>query len=223
MKFKYLIFDFDGTLCDSIKGITLALNRTFSYFNISRTVEDEETKTFIGDGAKILFLRAFKMTEDLKSFEPMYAKFLEYYGDSQSICCPSFKNVNETIKKLKMLGYKNIIYSNKPEQILLNCCKKFLNIDDYDYVYGITNEREPKPCTNFIESIINREHLNKDEIIYIGDSHVDYEFSQKLNVNFIFCNYGYGKINKSLNDIAKISKFEDIVTAIEYLEAKNGN
>ena len=44
-------------------------------------------------------------------------------------------------------------------------------------------------------------HLKKKEIIYIGDTIVDYRFSKKSKNQFYFADYGYGKLN--LNNVKK--------------------
>ena len=66
-----------------------------------------------------------------------------------------------------------------------------------------------KPNPKILNDEMYRIPFKKKEIIYIGDTIVDYRFSKRAKINFIFADYGYGKLN--LNNVKKIKKFQDIV------------
>ena len=51
-----------------------------------------------------------------------------------------------------------------------------------------------KPGTKGIEYIKEKYNLKNDEIIYVGDSHVDMEFSKNAQLKVIACMYGYERI-----------------------------
>ena len=61
--YDYVIFDFDGTLADTLPGIEKTLNITAKKMNINKEFTKDETKNLIGGGAKRLFLRAFNFFE----------------------------------------------------------------------------------------------------------------------------------------------------------------
>ena len=47
---KFVIFDFDGTLLDTLKGLTNASNLLMEKFNYPYRYSYDEVKEFIGDG-----------------------------------------------------------------------------------------------------------------------------------------------------------------------------
>ena len=69
-----------------------------------------------------------------------------------------------------------------------------------------------KPNPKILNDEMYRIPFKKNEITYVGDTIVDYKFSKRANINFIFADYGYGKLDfKKIKKIKKIKKFQDII------------
>ena len=61
MKYKYIVFDLDGTLLDTLKDLNEACNHALAKYNYP-TVTLLETKGFIGNGIKIIiFIQSLMM------------------------------------------------------------------------------------------------------------------------------------------------------------------
>ncbi len=68
---------------------------------------------------------------------------------------------------------------------------------------------------NTIKNIIEKEGINKDEIIYIGDMNVDFESSKEAGLkNIIILDYGWGNTITEDQTI-KVKKQENLLDAIE--------
>ena len=103
MKYKHVFFDYDGTLADTISGITFACNKVAEIYNVNRRFSDADVTTFIGEGSKRLFLRAFD-SEDLKSSNhKMYDDFMYYYLNFQTDHLKLYDNCVEVLKTLNIL------------------------------------------------------------------------------------------------------------------------
>ncbi len=57
--------------------------------------------------------------------------------------------------------------------------------------------RTKKDKADNIRLILNRNKLNPAETVYVGDTQTDYDSAVKNNLDFIFCNYGFGEITES--------------------------
>lgn len=57
MKYKMVIFDLDGTLCDTLEDLKDACNYALNYCNLPE-ISLDDTRAFIGNGIKNLLLRA---------------------------------------------------------------------------------------------------------------------------------------------------------------------
>ena len=60
---KFVIFDLDGTLIDTVEGITIAANKYLSSHNIPFVYSRDDIESFIGNGAPLLFKRMMKNYE----------------------------------------------------------------------------------------------------------------------------------------------------------------
>ena len=69
-----------------------------------------------------------------------------------------------------------------------------------------------KPYPDQMNIALKKAKINRNNVVYVGDMHVDYQFSKNARINFIFAEYGYGKNNKykynikSINDLRKFIK-----------------
>jgi phosphoglycolate phosphatase len=56
---------------------------------------------------------------------------------------------------------------------------------------------------------MERNHLSAEDTVYIGDTQTDYDSSASNNLPFIFCTYGFGKLNTDHYEPA-VSIFSDL-------------
>lgn len=213
---KYLIFDFDGTLADTISGIQIALNNTSEKFKLNKIFSISDCKNLIGGGAKRLFLKAFDYENLNKNNNKIFKYFMKTYLKEQNTNFVLYKEVYEILYKIQN-QYNLIIYSNKPEKILKNCIRNSLNGIKFFKIIGNNKKYLPKPDTTYMNYIINKYKINKDECIYVGDSKYDVEFAKNLNIISIILEYGYGDYNNIRCDYL-ISNFSDILNIIKKLK-----
>ena len=184
---KFVVFDLDGTLIDTLTGLTEAVNLTLKEINKPYIYKKEEVKTFIGRGAKRLFALASKNDNNPAEFE----LFLKNYERCQYIS-EVFPGVKKTLLALKEKGYKLIIYSNKPDSILQKLIKEKLGDIEFSYVQGQDNRYPPKPDITLLTNILNKLNLKAEDGIYVGDSIVDLETARNANMKCVIFSFGYG-------------------------------
>ena len=74
--YKYIFFDLDGTLLDTLNDIVYAINKTMEQFSYDLRFDYESGKYLIGSGAKILVQRALS---SLNLNEEQINQFYEAY------------------------------------------------------------------------------------------------------------------------------------------------
>lgn len=198
MKYKAIFFDLDGTLLNTLSDIATAVNYALSKFNLETKSEDE-IKSFLGLGSNHLIKNAMS-NKHLELFDDIYLTYKNYYLSHYDIYTKPYDGVYDFLCKLKQKGYKLALISNKPNdisQLLIN--KFYPNI--FDYVLGQTDNLSPKPNSEMMEYVLNKLNLKHDEIIYHGDSNIDYLFSKNSHVDCILNSYGFGILDqlKSFN------------------------
>lgn len=215
---KFIIFDLDGTLLDTLEGITEGLNLTLKELNISKNYSKEEVKSFIGNGARRLLFLALKREFN----ESEYSLYLKNYEKIQYIS-PFFKDVLNTLIDLKNKGYILMINSNKPDEILQKLIKnKFNGLEKtlFSDIKGQDSSIKRKPDPTYLNELINKLNLKKENGFYVGDSIVDILASKNLNIKSIIVSYGYGNQKEIIDNkpsyyIDEFKKVEEIVDKYE--------
>jgi len=197
---KLIIFDLDGVIFNSKSNMNkawrevrnkLKLNISFNeYFNnigipFNKILKKLKIK-------KNLFLKISKIYKETSIKKNNYIKV--------------YPGVKSTISYLKKKNYKLAILTSKERSRTLKLLKKF-NLK-FKHVQCPTTQNIGKPNPKILNILNKKLNFDKKRIFYIGDTQVDYLFAKKSKINFIFCNYGYGKIfNKS---VLYINKFSDL-------------
>lgn len=184
---NFVVFDLDGTLIDTLTGLTEAVNLTLKEINKPYHYSKDEVKTFIGRGARRLFTLATKNNFS----EDDFALYLKNYEKCQYISEP-FEGVIGTLTYLKEKGYKLVIYSNKPNEILQKLIKNKLGMIEFDYIQGQDNNYPPKPDITLLNKIFSELNLKSEDGIYVGDSIVDLETAKNAKMECVIFSFGYG-------------------------------
>ncbi|MCX7830512.1 MAG: HAD family hydrolase, partial [Acidobacteria bacterium] len=75
----------------------------------------------------------------------------------------------------------------------------------FQCVVGAEEGGGAKPNPEMLEKAISEMSHAKDEIVYIGDTLVDYETAKNANVNFVFVKWGYGEIDGKEDNLEVVS------------------
>lgn len=203
----YIVFDLDGTLLDTLEGLTLAVNKILKELHLDYSYLKEEVRTFIGNGAFKLLSRALKRDPSEEEFN----LFLKIYEETQYVS-KAFPNVIDTLKELEEKHIKLIVFSNKPNDILQKLVSSNLKDINFAYVQGQDFSYPPKPDVTLLISIINKLHLENKIGLYVGDSIVDVLTARNAKLESLILTYGYGNILELKADktIKLIDDFKEV-------------
>ncbi|EPR72996.1 Phosphoglycolate phosphatase [Winogradskyella psychrotolerans RS-3] len=206
MNFKdkdLIIFDFDGTLINSIPDLTLAVNKMLKHYSLHRLTIEQVTP-YIGNGAKPLVRRALEYRMQDKALpETLLKDAYEIYlgAYKEAICIDTFMypGVLETLKSLDKKGYKMAICTNKPfgfiEPIL-----DTLEITTYFKRWiGEDSLAEKKPSAAPLLHLVKELNTTIEKSIMVGDSKNDILAAQNANMDSIGVSYGYN-YNENIAD-----------------------
>ncbi|WP_017319422.1 HAD-IA family hydrolase [Mastigocladopsis repens] len=180
---KVIIFDFDGTIADTVDALVSIANRLaqeFGYIQITheelallRNLSSREIIKYSGISIlKIPFL-VKKVKAELKS------KIKELKPIS---------GIKEALIVLKNEGYRlGIITSNSQDNVT-----NFLKANDldnlFDFIYsGVTIFGK----TTIINNVLKQKQIKPQEVIYVGDETRDIEASKKANIKVIAVTWGF--------------------------------
>ena len=205
MKYKAVIFDLDGTLLDTLKGITDAVNLTFKQLGYPLQHDYETAKNFIGAGAMMFVKRAMKSLDlSFEEADKVGKRFLVNYDKLQGPETVPFTGIPELLKDLKKAGYKVCIASNKPQFLLEHVIDEKFPDFEFDIRLGQREGIPEKPNPYCINEVMGAFNLENKDCLYIGDSQYDYETAHNAKIDCCIVKYGYGFYDQ---DFVKKSTF----------------
>ncbi len=179
---KCTVFDLDGTLLNTIKTITHYLNFALTKNGMGE-VSEEECKTFVGDGVRMLLLRAIEARGAYSDglYARMYADYNEAYNASPHYLTEVYSGIHEMLGELKARGLRLAVLSNKPHIATVGTIDRFFpNI--FDTVSGGRDGVPLKPDPTSLLATISELGYTPDECAYVGDSDVDMHTARNAGV-----------------------------------------
>ena len=189
---KLVIFDLDGTLVNTLEDLKNAINIALKNKNYPFKYTLEETKGLIGCGTKVLCKRAISSlnpSEDM--WKDLFLEFSKQYNLHQLDNARPYEGVNETINALHKLGIKCAVLSNKVDANSKMIINTLFKENTFDYVLGQLENMPLKPNPCGLNKVIDYFKLNKDEVLYVGDSDTDMETARNGEVKVCAVTYGY--------------------------------
>jgi phosphoglycolate phosphatase len=187
MPIKLLMFDLDGTLVDTCRDITNALNHALNSYGLKGlTVED--TKKLVGEGLTKLVEKVLGGEKD-RLRDDVLGKFLDYYQEHIADYSREYPYVRDTLEMLT--GYKKAVISNKRESLSTRLLDLLGILKYFDLVVGSDTTSEKKPSAVPVIYVLQRLHVSTADALMIGDSNYDIEAARKAGVRTIAVTYGY--------------------------------
>ena len=193
---KCAVFDLDGTLLNTIKTINHYLNFALSEHGLG-SVSEEDTMSFVGDGATKLIERALSSVRAGSDiFDSVYKTYNEAYNSSPYYLTEVYEGIPELLSALKSRGIRLAVLSNKPDFAVKATVGKFLP-DTFDIVRGGVDGIPLKPSPDSLFAILNELGVSANETAYIGDSEPDVMTAENGNIALpIFVSYGFRTAEK---------------------------
>jgi len=213
---EFIIFDFDGTLINSIPDLTLAINKMLSHYNLSPLTVKQVTP-FIGNGAKPLVKRSLDCAMNGKKVSEVFLKeaFEIYYSAYKKATCVetyTYPGVMETLNYLNKNGYKMAICTNKPLAFIEPILDKLSIKQFFKYWIGEDSLPEKKPDAAPLLHLASKMNTIIEKCIMVGDSKNDILAAKNAGMDNIGVSYGYN-YNESIADFnptVVVDNFSDL-------------
>ena len=212
---RLAIFDFDGTLFDSVWDVVICFNRTLEIHGFPTLTHEEYLDRLGGNIDEIvsLILKDKNTAENIELVKDTYGKL---YSDSPKDNTKPFAGTHEVLKALQDRGIFLAINSNRTTDSIMEYVDKFFKDIDFKVIEGhnLAYPSKPSPCG--VERIIGQLEVTKDETVYIGDSITDIRTAQNAEIDCILVSWGYGRKEAFESDYP-LKTIDDVCDLLEII------
>ncbi|MDO4420520.1 MAG: HAD-IA family hydrolase [Eubacteriales bacterium] len=192
MRYKLACFDLDGTLLNTLGGLTRSLNAARRMNNLAPQTEEQVT-TFINNGVVKMIERSLAAdpgdySTELK--ERILKDYIAYYNSHVLEETRPYNGMLEALLRLKADGMKLACITNKNDEPAQKLIKQFFP-DVFDYVKGSVEGVERKPSPEPIEKCLYSLGIENSDTVYVGDTEVDIMTAVNSGIDSISCTWGY--------------------------------
>lgn len=190
MKYRLLVFDFDGTLADSESSILEALRLVAMELALPG-VDRENARRGIG----LPLHRTIEMGLGLAPQEAADA-VERYKFHFKAIACDSarlFPGVRETLDMLRR-DYLLAVASSKSTLGLTSMMRHFGIIDWFSCIAGAQDVLHPKPAPDMVQLALDTLGIPADQCLVVGDTVYDIEMGRRASADTCAVTYGTGSV-----------------------------
>ena len=184
MRYKYILFDLDGTLIDTNQMIIDSFKHTYKT-HLNRDIEEKEILQNFGEPL-ITTLRRYSP----ENAEELYNTYIDYnervHDNSISLCC----DIKECLEQLKEMGCVMAVVTSK-RQKMAHRGLELLEIKEYfSEIITVDDTEEHKPHPAPVLKALEKLGATPEEAIMIGDSIFDIQCAHNAGVKAVQVTWG---------------------------------
>lgn len=192
MKYRNIIFDFDGTLADTAELTVETMHRTNRAMNLPDK-SDVECKAMIGYRLEEIPSILWPDVHDLS--ERYAATFREIYKSAkEDFKVRTYPGVSDTLTRLKLNGIRMAVASSRSKVSLLDLCNELRIVDFFQMIVGGGDVKNGKPAPDPVNLVLATQGWDKNEMLVVGDMNVDILMGKAAGTATCGVTYGNGSV-----------------------------
>lgn len=189
MKYKTVLFDFDGTLVDSSRGILHCAQKTLT--DMGQDVPGREMmKKFIGPPLKLSFANACGMSDEMAT--EAVRIYRERYAGEGMFEVDVYPGMCELLDKLNGAGVVCAVASVKREEIVRKTLTHLGLANKFAAICGASGDINITTKGHIVSEAVARTDSKKEDCILVGDSDYDAVGAQEAGIDFCAVLWGFG-------------------------------
>ena len=215
-EYKLLIFDWDGTLADSIGRIVTSMQEAAQRAGRAER-DDEAIKGIIGLGLPeaILTLYPDMAPEQVIAFRQHYANTYIALDAEPS---PLFVGVVESLEAFRAQGYRLAVATGKARRGL----DRVLKAHGWERFFDVTraaDETASKPDPLMLNQILAHCDMRPEQALMVGDASFDLLMARSAGIDSVAVSYGAQSIER-LRDFDPVLEVDHFPELRGWLEAR---
>ena len=196
--YKLVIFDWDGTLMDSVDRIVYSMQASAIALSFEPP-SYQQAKQIIGLSLPKAIQTLFPSANE-EQVEILTAQYKHQYVEVNTTPTPLFDNAIELLTQLKQEKKLLAVATGKARAGL----QRVWQVTDTEHFFitsRCADECISKPDPDMINSLLAELNIQKNEAVMIGDTSFDLEMAQRAGIDSIGVTYG-------VHDIEVLSKYQ---------------
>lgn len=215
---QLIMFDLDGTLVDSRKGIEHTLRLTLEACQKPLSA-NHDLSWCIGSSLWKIF-EHYLETTNREALDHAVATYRHIYRDGPMFEYTVYPGVVEVLDQLQHMGARLVVATAKAHEYAREVISTSPFSGSIHHVYGSeldgTNVEKP----DLIRHVLRTEGRASHEAIMVGDRHHDIHGAVANGVPCIAVSYGYGQASEFTHANATIGHANELVPTITRLHAQ---
>ncbi len=188
MKYKYMIWDLDGTLLNTIEDLHASVNYALEKFGqMPRSLK--ETTRNVGNGIRMLISRSLEGGEKNPVMEDVFSEFKAHYAENCLNLTRPYDKIPELLQTLKASGVKMAVVSNKIDFAVKDLRDRFFPW--LDVAMGEQEGIARKPAPDMVYRAMQELGATPHETVFVGDSEVDVMTARNAGLPCIAVLWGF--------------------------------
>jgi len=201
MRYKLIIFDWDGTLMDSLDKIVVCMQAAAK--QMQQTIPCEQSvKNIIGLSLLNAVQQLFPQLL-LSEQQALVAAYREQYHLHQDIETPLYPGIKTLLTTLKEQGYLLAVATGKGRNGLDNMLAQSGTADLFSATI-CADEAHSKPDPLMLDILLQQLQVEASEALMIGDSSYDLAMAEQARMASLGVSYG-------VHDVQKLTQFSPIM------------
>lgn len=189
MSYQVIFFDLDGTLVNSGPGIMKSAQHALDHFGYANQTT-EQLQRFIGPALMDTFMHVYGLTkEQAREAVELYRKM---YDDGEKFDSKVYTGIPEVLEKLMQAKKDCMLVTSKPAYFARQILDHFQLAEYFPYIASPKLTATSSDKTYLLRRALEENHLDRQDVIMIGDTRFDIDGAKGAGVDSIGVTYGYG-------------------------------
>lgn len=191
MNTELVIFDLDGTLLNTLRDMSESTNHALREHGYP-THPEEAYRYFVGDGIRTLVERALPESVRIPVvIEQVLNSFKSYYTEHSEDFTRPYDGILDLLAELKHRGIKLAVATNKFQAGADELVPRFFGEGTFDLILGQRDGIATKPDPIIVAQILAQLQVDKERVLYLGDTSVDMQTAVRAGICAIGVTWGF--------------------------------
>lgn len=208
---KLLIFDWDGTLCDSVSRIVSCVREAALAVGLEPP-DPEAAQEIIGLGL-VEALEALFPDIELPEILAMRDNYAKHFVSKDVEPSPFFPGVEQTLQRLRDQGYWLTVATGKSRRGLDRVLEN-RGLMGFFHASRCADETASKPHPLMLEELLSEFSVSPEQALMVGDTEFDMEMAFRAGVPRIAVSYG-------AHAIERLTQYQPVLCVDEFKQIEN--